>query len=182
MRLDALLQREGALAPAEVLVVAQELLTTLRALHAGGRVHRAVQPANVFVERGGESTRVRLDDAGTARAPNRGADAGAFAYSAPEQVRGASQVDARADLYAVGALVFHALTGRLPFEAANALTRIALKLDRDAPTLASVTERAWPPAIERFVATSLRRERSERYASADAALADLGSWSDLGIP
>ena len=75
---------------------------------------------------------------------------GSFAYMAPEQVRGSARVDERADLYALGAVAFRALTGRLPFEGSNALTLIALKLDRDPPTLAQTTGDTWPAAIEKF--------------------------------
>jgi eukaryotic-like serine/threonine-protein kinase len=175
-RLDILLERHGTLALPDVLALARELLAALRQLHARGVVHRAVHPANVVLQRGAGIEHVRLEDPGTARSHDRDdVEVDSFACLAPEQVRGSSPVDARADLYAVGALVFRAVTGRLPFEATNALTLVALKLDRDAPTLASVTERAWPPELERFVATSLRRERAERYASADAALAELGA-------
>jgi serine/threonine protein kinase len=72
---------------------------------------------------------------------------GSFAYMGPEQVRGSARVDERADLYALGAVAFRALTGRLPFEGSNALTLIALKLDRDPPSLAQTTGDTWPTSF-----------------------------------
>ena len=95
---------------------------------------------------------------------------GSFAYMAPEQVRGSARVDERADLYALGAVAFRALTGRLPFEGSNALTLIALKLDRDPPTLAQTTGDTWPAAIERYLAKIMARERERRFGSAMEAL------------
>lgn len=89
---------------------------------------------------------------------------------APEQVRGSARVDERADLYALGAVAFRALTGRLPFEGTNALTLIALKLDRDPPTLAYVTGDTWPASIEKFLAKIMAREKEKRFASAGEAL------------
>ena len=95
---------------------------------------------------------------------------GSFAYMAPEQVRGSARVDERADLYALGAVAFRALTGRLPFEGSNALTLIALKLDRDPPTLAQTTGDTWPKDIEKYLAKIMAREREKRYGSANDAL------------
>ena len=89
---------------------------------------------------------------------------------APEQVRGSARVDERADLYALGAVAFRALTGRLPFEGSNALTLIALKLDRDPPTLAQTTGDTWPAAIERYLAKIMARERDRRFGTAMEAL------------
>ena len=89
---------------------------------------------------------------------------------APEQVRGSARVDERADLYALGAVAFRALTGRLPFEGSNALTLIALKLDRDPPTLAHTTGDTWPAAIEKFLAKIMAREREKRFGTALEAL------------
>ena len=63
---------------------------------------------------------------------------------APEQVRGSARVDERADIYALGAVAFRALSGRLPFEGQNAPTLIALKLDREPPTLSATTGDEWP--------------------------------------
>jgi serine/threonine-protein kinase len=95
---------------------------------------------------------------------------GSFAYMAPEQVRGSARVDERADLYALGAVAFRALTGRLPFEGSNALTLIALKLDRDPPTLAQTTGDTWPAAIEKYLSRIMARERERRFGSALEAL------------
>jgi len=92
---------------------------------------------------------------------------------APEQVRGSARVDERADLYALGAVAFRALTGRLPFEGTNALTLIALKLDREPPSLASTTGDEWPAGIEKFMAKIMARDREKRFASAGDAL---DSW------
>ena len=94
---------------------------------------------------------------------------GSFAYMAPEQVRGSARVDERADLYALGAVAFRSLTGRLPFEGTNALTLIALKLDREPPSLAQTTGDAWPATIERFLNKMMARERDKRFSSAEEA-------------
>ena len=103
---------------------------------------------------------------------------GSFAYMAPEQVRGSARVDERADLYALGAVAFRALTGRLPFEGSNALTLIALKLDRDPPTLAQTTGDTWPAAIEKFLSKIMAREREKRFGGAMDALEALAQ----GLP
>ena len=96
---------------------------------------------------------------------------------APEQVRGAADVDHRIDLYAVGAIVFRALTGRQAFEGANALTLVARKLDRPAPSLRASGER-FPVALDAFVTRMMAREREERFASATEALA---AWRRLTL-
>ena len=73
-------------------------------------------------------------------------------------------------LYALGAVAFRALTGRLPFEGTNALTLIALKLDREAPSLAHTTGDEWPASIERFLSKMMAREREKRFATAQEAI------------
>jgi len=95
---------------------------------------------------------------------------GSFAYMAPEQVRGSARVDERADLYALGAVAFRALTGRLPFEGNNALTLIALKLDREPPSLAATTGDEWPSGIERFLEKMMARDRERRFRNAAEAM------------
>jgi eukaryotic-like serine/threonine-protein kinase len=94
---------------------------------------------------------------------------GSFAYMAPEQVRGSARCDARADLYAVGAVCFRALAGRLPFEGINAIMLLALKMERNPPTLKSVTGDDWPAIAEQFLQRIMARNREERYPDARTA-------------
>ena len=95
---------------------------------------------------------------------------GSFAYMAPEQVRGAARADERADIYAVGAVAFRALSGRLPFEGTTAAVLVAMKLDRQAPSLAEATGEQWPSGVERFLERALDRRRELRFVSAVEAL------------
>jgi serine/threonine-protein kinase len=191
--LDERLRREQYLSFAEVAPVIDDALQGLGAAHNAGVVHRDIKPANLFIEKrrltareiaSDESEeRTRILDFGVSkiRAPKGqrsepsltafDATLGSFAYMAPEQVRGSARVDARADLYALGAVAFRALSGRLPFEGQNALTLIALKLDREPPTLSSTTGDEWPASIERFLAKMMARDREKRFASAEEALA-----------
>jgi serine/threonine-protein kinase len=90
---------------------------------------------------------------------------------APEQVRGAARADERADIYAVGAVAFRSLSGRLPFEGNTAAVLVAMKLDRSAPSLAEATGEQWPSGIERFLERALERTRERRFDSAAQALA-----------
>jgi serine/threonine-protein kinase len=166
-----------------------DALEGLDAAHTAGVIHRDIKPANLFIEkrtltprqieREEAEERTRILDFGVSKyrsrsGPNKSepsltafdATLGSFAYMAPEQVRGSARVDARADLYALGAVAFRALTGRLPFEGTNALTLIALKLDREAPSLASTTGDVWPQTMERFLAKMMARERERRFNSA----------------
>lgn len=191
--LDERIRREGYLSFAEVAPVVYDALQGLEAAHGAGVVHRDIKPANLFIEKRQltekqleaeePEERTRILDFGVSKFRPRGtssrsepsltafdATLGSFAYMAPEQVRGSARVDERADLYALGAVAFRALSGRLPFEGQNALTLIALKLDREPPSLASTTRDEWPQAIERFLEKMMARDRERRFADATEAL------------
>ncbi|MBX3234476.1 MAG: serine/threonine protein kinase [Labilithrix sp.] len=190
--LDERLRREQYLSFAEVAPIIEDSLQGLHAAHHAHVVHRDIKPANLFIEkrkltpeeiRGGDpEERTRILDFGVSKMKQNAsrrsepsltafdATLGSFAYMAPEQVRGSARVDERADLYALGAVAFRALTGRLPFEGSNALTLIALKLDRDPPTLASTTGDTWPKAMENYLFKIMARDRDKRYGTAMEAL------------
>lgn len=190
--MDERLRREQYLSFAELAPLVDDSLQGLKAAHEAHVVHRDIKPANLYIEKrkltaqevaaGEHEERTRILDFGVSklRQPNKtrsepsltafDATLGSFAYMAPEQVRGSARVDERADLYALGAVAFRALTGRLPFEGQNALTLIALKLDRDPPTLAQTTGDDWPQSIERFLARIMARDREKRFGSAAEAL------------
>jgi serine/threonine protein kinase len=190
--LDERVRREQYLSFADVAPIVEDALEGLEAAHHAGVVHRDIKPANLFIEKRPltpkqvanheAEERTRILDFGVSkyrpRVGNKSepsltafdATLGSFAYMAPEQVRGSARVDERADLYALGAVAFRALTGRLPFEGTNALTLIALKLDREPPSLASTTGDEWPRGMEKFLAKMMARERDKRFASAGEAI------------
>ncbi len=190
--LDERLRREQYLSFADVAPIVDDATQGLMAAHAAGVIHRDIKPANLYIERrqltarqvaaGEVEERTRILDFGISKLRRQGkkssepsltafdATLGSFAYMAPEQVRGSARVDERADLYALGAVAFRALTGRLPFEGSNALTLIALKLDREAPSLAATTGDEWPQAIERFLERMMARDRERRFRLAREAL------------
>ncbi|MBX3226456.1 MAG: hypothetical protein KIT84_32655 [Labilithrix sp.] len=159
--------KAGPLTLDELGPILSDVIDEVAATHARGEIDRGLRPSRVVLEGG----RARL-----VPEPNRKLAAlddldsfnvtiGSFTFMAPELVRGSANVDGRADIYAIGAIAFSALAGKTPFDGHNALTRIALKLDRPAPTLEEIAGRAFPPLVESFVATALARDRDARYPS-----------------
>ena len=195
---DSRLKREQYLSFGDVAPIIVDALRGLEDAHQAGVVHRDIKPANLYIERrkltpaevaaGEHEERTRILDFGVSKMrPSAGrrsepsltafdATLGSFAYMAPEQVRGSARADERADLYAIGAVAFRALTGRLPFEGTNALALVALKLDREPPTLRSATGDDWPQPIERFMAKIMARDRERRFAT---AVETLEAWKDV---
>lgn len=182
------LKRELYLPFGEVGPIVDDALQGLAAAHAAGVIHRDLKPGNIFLERTGDPARperAKVLDFGISKLNKKitgrnepsltdfDATLGSFAYMAPEQVRGAARVDQRADVYAMGAVAFRALAGRLPFEGTNAGVIIALKLDRPAPTISDVTNERWPGGLERFLAKVLDRDPAQRF---DTALDALHAW------
>jgi serine/threonine protein kinase/tetratricopeptide (TPR) repeat protein len=170
----------GSLPLAEALGIGREILGALGALHAQGVVHRDVKPSNVFLTPHG----TKLLDFGLAR-PLAAESGGALSldgdltrsglivgtprYMAPEQVLG-DAVDARTDVFAVGAVLFEALAGRPAFPGARAVEVIQATLHEHPPALAG------PPAVvafDRVIRRALAKSPAERYPSADAMAADL---------
>ncbi|MCC6552852.1 MAG: serine/threonine protein kinase [Polyangiaceae bacterium] len=180
------LKREQYLPLSEVGPIIDDVLQGLVAAHAAGVIHRDLKPGNIYLEHVGapeRRERAKILDFGISKLTRRedgeptltafDATLGSFAYMAPEQVRGAARADERADIYAVGAVAFRALSGRLPFEGTTAALLVAMKLDRSAPSLAEATGEKWPTGIERFLERALDRKRERRFASAAEALT---SW------
>jgi eukaryotic-like serine/threonine-protein kinase len=180
------LKREQYLPLSEVGPIIDDVLQGLVAAHAAGVIHRDLKPGNIFLERLTDpqrQERAKILDFGISKLTRPGkeeptltafdATLGSFAYMAPEQVRGAARADERADIYAVGAVTFRALAGRLPFEGATAAVLVSMKLDRSAPSLAEATGEKWPAGVERFLERALARRREDRFGNAAEALT---SW------
>jgi len=149
--------------------IALTLLSALEYAHARGVVHRDVKAENVLFD---ESERVLLADFGIAlrrgfgpRVTTAGLAVGSTAYMAPEQARG-EDVDGRADLYSMGVLLWEMLTGRLPFEAADALSMAVMHAQDPIPKIPHHL-RHW----QRFMNRALSKQASSRFQDA-AQMAD----------
>ena len=165
----------GALRPARAVEVALALAEALAAAHAGGIIHRDLKPENVMIAGDG---RVRLLDFGLAklRVPEKsdaqdtsartldGTLLGTAAYMAPEQARGEA-ADHRADLFALGSVLYEMLSGRAPFHRATTAETIAALLKDDAPAPASAAIDALP-GIEVLVRRCLEKRPADRFESA----------------
>ena len=169
------LMAQGRLQPRTAMRIAREVLSALCAVHANGVVHRDVKPANVIARFEDRSfPRVHLMDFGVsketcARASEPtltrpGAILGTPLYMAPEQMAG-DPVDARADLYAVGVLLYEMLAGRAPFVGCSGAEIMAAVLRRDHPTL----DQVWPEAprgLVTLVSRAMAERPVERFTSA----------------
>jgi dienelactone hydrolase len=173
------LRRDGRLPLDESLRLAAEVTDALAYAHEQGVVHRDVKPDNVMLS-GGHAV---VMDFGIAKAvgearqdttlTGEGISLGTPAYMSPEQAAGDHAVDHRADVYAVGALLFEMLSGS-PVFAGSWQQIVREKLAREAPSLASRSPDA-PTAVVRLVARCLSRDPAARPPTAESLLRELHS-------
>jgi YVTN family beta-propeller protein len=181
--LRGLLRQHGSLAPDHAVRIVEPVASALDAAHAKGLVHRDIKPGNVLIEpRDGEGEHVYLTDFGLARAIEAtsgitatGAFVGTLDYVAPEQIRG-QRVDARADVYALGCVLFELLTGNPPFAARDdKVAKMYAHLQEEPPSL-RVLRPDLPGELDQAVARALAKEPDERFPSAG----DLGRAAAAG--
>lgn len=153
----------GPLSLREAELIVDDVLLDLERLHERGLVDRAVTAERVVIQRGAEGPHARLREAAAEPHAKEELVRTRFAFLAPEQVRARGDIDARADVYAVGVLAFLALTSKLPFTQADALSGMVKKLEVDPPTLESVSGKPFSPLLELFVATAMATDRERRY-------------------
>lgn len=165
-----LLTRTGRLPVAKVLELASAVCAGLAAAHRAGVVHRDLKPDNVMLARDG---RVLITDFGIARDPvasqggaTVGMVVGTPAYMAPEQVEARADIDARADIYALGAMLFELFTGEVPWKGSSAMAIAAARLYAPPPS-ARAQNPGVPAALSAVVERCMAREPASRYASAD---------------
>lgn len=163
--LQALLRRDGTLAPERAASVVAQMADALDAAHAAGLVHRDVKPANVLLS--GEHAYLsdfgltRLVDADT-EITQSGQWIGTVDYCSPEQLQGAP-IDARADVYSLGCVLYAALTGHAPLHRGTVPATMAAQL-HDPPPRPS--RHGAPVEFDRVIARALAKDPAERYPSA----------------
>ena len=177
-----LLKRRG-LSLRDTLVLGRRLAAALGALHQRGIVHRDVKPSNIIME-DGDPLRPKLIDLGVARRVG-GDDAltatgvivGTAGYLAPEQATGARDIDARADVFALGCVLFRCIANRAAYSGEDALT-ILLKVTLEDAPRARLFEPRTPEQLDELVARMLARDRDTRPADGAAVLAELEDIDD----
>jgi streptogramin lyase len=168
--LRVLIRAGGPLAAAAAADVIRQVASALDAAHARGLIHRDIKPANILLDRAGHAY---LTDFGLTKRIHDATDATrtgdwvrTVGYVAPEQIRG-EKIDARADVYALGCVLYHALTGRPPFAHDLEATTIWAHLEAPPPSVGDAAPRGFDPVIAR----ALAKDPADRYPSAG----DLGA-------
>jgi serine/threonine-protein kinase len=196
--LDTVLHRRGTLRPLEILPFVRDVARTLALAHEKGVIHRDIKPGNLFLHRLPTGQVVaKLLDFGVSKFTNPAAKqtktrtgivVGSPAYMSPEQAAGRLELDPRSDVYALGVILYEALSGRLPFLEENYNALIIDIAVREPPPLGSIAPGLPKPVLE-LVKAAMMHDRDARLASANAladaiesTLAALGASRSLGLP
>jgi serine/threonine-protein kinase len=177
MSLADLVRQAGPLPPGRVIYLFRQAAAGLAEAHALGLVHRDLKPANLFIAvRGGETDVAKVLDFGLVKLTR---DDGAVEltsdqtvsgtpmYMAPEQATGARDLDARADIYALGAMMYYCLTGRPPFEGDTPFALMMAHVRDEVPP-PSTLRPGLPEDLEQVVLRCLAKKPDDRYPDARA--------------
>ena len=176
------LEEHGPLPPLRAVHVARQVCEALQVLHRRGAVHRDIKPENVFLTADGRlADHVKVIDLGILALPEDDPERaheptghfilGTPLYLAPEQARGHAP-DARTDLYAVGGVLFHMLTGRPPFEGDDPTEIVAHHVNDPVPRLDGLMPEL-PPSLVALVHGCLEKDRADRPSGAAEVMATL---------
>ena len=185
----ARIRRLGKIPQEQAVHVIAQVLRGLADAHEAGIIHRDLKPDNVFlVDKRGDSSFVKIVDFGVSKfdrpgmstAPlaltQKGTVVGTPYYMAPEQAQAAPDLDARADLFSVGAMLFEALAGRPPHMGSTYEAVIVSICMNDSPDLRTLVPEI-SPGLARFVARALARDRKSRFSSARQMLVALAEFA-----
>jgi serine/threonine-protein kinase len=161
-----------------------QALSALDYAHSNGVVHRDISPANMIITEDGT---LKLTDFGLAkslkdiRLTQTGALVGSLYYTSPEQVRGEANVDARSDIYSVGAVLYEMATGAKPFASANPFTLMLAHVEQT-PRRATEVDPALPPVVDEILLKALQKDAENRFQSAELFRCALENLRDAGRP
>ena len=162
--------KERALSFEEGVRIGLQVTSALDLVHKQGLVHRDLKPANIMVLDDGT---VKLLDFGIARSTSEtnitqdGILVGTVLYMSPEQVRG-EDLDVRNDVFALGSVLYHATTGKLPFPGTS-FPEVCMAILECSPQRPAELRSSFPPALEEFLLRCLSRDRDDRYPNGAAA-------------
>ncbi|OFZ90230.1 MAG: hypothetical protein A2W21_14775 [Betaproteobacteria bacterium RBG_16_66_20] len=172
VNLGELVAREGAVPVPRAIRILHQVCTGLGAAHAAGLVHRDIKPENVMITpRGNEPDTVKILDFGMvkkvdtehSRDLTRGLRIfGTPLYMAPERLRNPSDVDARTDIYALGAVAFFMLSGRKVFESSDDLELTSRILNEEPPRVSQAAPQPIPVELDLLVQACLEKRREDR--------------------
>lgn len=163
--LSSRLERDGKLSVEEGSRIARAVALGLSAAHANGILHRDIKPSNVFLTETGD---VKLVDFGVAKLEGTGGltHAGSFigtpAYMSPEQAHSPSDVDERGEVYAVGALLYHMLSGAPPYGELDATQTLTRLLSGEPPRLTALASSV-PEGVAAIVERAMSRDPADRF-------------------
>ncbi len=176
--LEQLVGRHGPLPPGRVIHLLRQVCGALREAHAIGLIHRDIKPSNIIAcEQGGVHDVAKLLDFGLVRAQGLGGSgerltqdgvvAGTPAYMSPEQAGGTEDLDARSDIYGLGAVAYFLLTGQPPFVRRTAVQVLAAHLGEPVTPLRDLRADL-PTEVQEVVLRCLEKDPAGRYPDADS--------------
>ncbi len=158
----------------QALGIVVEVARALGSLRTEGLVHRDLKPGNIMIDPGGRVTLIDLGFAGSGLSgrSDENTTLGTPAYLAPEQARGQGDLDARADIYSLGATLYHLVVGKLPFQAGDDQDMLRAQI-LEGLNGSALKGRSVSPSLHYFIEKMMAKDREVRYASAEDLIDDI---------
>ncbi len=183
MSLGELVERYGPLPPGRAVYLLRQVALALQEAHEAGLIHRDIKPSNIFAaRRGGMDDVAKILDFGlvrpaatasSARTSDEGQILGTPLYMSPEQASNSRPLDARSDIYSLGAVAYYLLTGRPPFDVPNAIEAIIAHARDPVVPVSKIRDDA-PADLDAVVLRCLAKDPEERFPDAESVEIALG--------